>query len=44
MSKSEGYGSLFGFQENEMNEKMSFKMGVKFLALFYMGRNFRYIV
>ena len=27
VSKSEGYGSFF---VNEMNEKMSFKMGVKF--------------
>ena len=24
----------------EMNEKMSFKMGVKFAASFYMGKNF----
>ena len=30
----------FGLQVNEMNEKMSFKMGVKFAALFYMGGNF----
>ena len=25
---------------NEMNEKMSFKMDVKFAASFYMGNNF----
>ena len=25
---------------NEMNEKMSFKMGVTFAVSFYMGRNF----
>ena len=25
---------------NELNEKMSFKMGVKFAALFYMGKIF----
>ena len=28
---------LFRLQLNEMNEKMSFKMGVKFGASFYMG-------
>ena len=30
----------FQLQENEMNEKMSFKMGVKFAAPLYMGRIF----
>ena len=25
---------------NEMNEKMSFRMGAKFAASFYMGKNF----
>ena len=30
----------FWLQVNEMNEKMSFKMGGKFAIPFYMGRNF----
>ena len=31
---------LFWFQVNEMNEKMSFEMGVQFAASFYMGKSF----
>ena len=31
---------LFWLQVNEMNEKMSFKMGVKFAASFHTGKNF----
>ena len=40
VSKSEGYGSLLRLQVNEMNQKMSFKMGVKFAAPFCMVRNY----
>ena len=38
MLESEGYGSPSWLQVNEMNVKMSFKMGVKYAALFYMVR------
>ena len=38
--KSEGNGFFFRLQVNEMNEEMSFKMGAKFAASFYMGKNF----
>ena len=38
VSKMEGNGSLFRHQVNEMNEKLSFQMGVKFAAPLYMGR------
>ena len=38
VSKSQGV--LFWVQLNEMNEKMSFKIGVRFAASFYMGKNF----
>ena len=31
----------FQLQVNEMNEKMSFKMGVKFAVPFFMGRTFK---
>ena len=31
---------LFRLQVNEMNEKMSFKMGVKFAASFYLGKSY----
>ena len=30
---------LFWHQVSEMNEKLSFKMGVMFTSLFYMGEN-----
>ena len=40
MSKSEGYGSLFGLQVNEMNENISFNMGVKSTPPFHMHRIF----
>ena len=40
VSKSEGNRFFFRLQVNEMNEKVSFKMGVKFAASFYMGKNF----
>ena len=40
VSKSKGNGFFFRLQVNEMNEKMSFKMGVKLAASFYMGKNF----
>ena len=36
--KSEGNGFFFRLQVNDMNEKMSFKIGVKFAALFDMGK------
>ena len=42
MSKSEGYGSLFGLtllKVNETNEKMSFKIGVKFAVSLNMGES-----
>ena len=39
VSKSEGNGVLFRLQVNEMNEKVSFKMGVKCAASFHMGKN-----
>ena len=32
--------SFLSLQVNELNEKMSFKMGVKFAASFYMGKSF----
>ena len=41
VSKIEGNGSLFRLQVNEMNERMSFKMGVKFAVQVYMGRIFQ---
>ena len=31
---------LFRLQVNEMNEKLSFKMGVKFAASFYLGKSY----
>ena len=40
MSKSEGNGSFFRHQGNEMNENLSFKMGVRFAASLGMGENF----
>ena len=39
VSKVKEMGS-FWLQENEMNEKMSFKMGVKFAASYDKGKNF----
>ena len=38
--KVKDMGPFFQLQVNEMNEKMSFKMGVKFAVPFYMGRIF----
>ena len=38
VSKSEGNGFFFWLQVNELNEKMSFKMGVNFAVSFYMGK------
>ena len=44
VSKIEGNGFFFfQLQVNEMNENMSFKMGVKFAASFYMGKKFLYV-
>ena len=40
VSKSEGNGFFLRLQVNEMNEKMSFKKGVKFAASFHMGKNY----
>ena len=40
VSKMEGNGSFFWHQVNEMNEKLSIKMGVKFAAPVYMDRSF----
>ena len=38
---SEGYGFLFSFKlVNEMNERMSFKMGIIFVISLRMGRTF----
>ena len=39
--KREEYGSLFQLQVNEMNDKMSFKMGMKFAVPLYIGRILR---
>ena len=41
VSKSEGNRSFFGIKlGNEMNEKFSFKMGMRFAASLDMGENF----
>ena len=40
VSKREGNEFFFRLQVNQMNEKMSFIMGVIFAASFIMGKNF----
>ena len=40
VSKNEGNGFFFRLEANEMNEKMSFKMGEKFAASYHMGKTF----
>ena len=42
MLKSEGMGSFFSLHVNEMNEKMSIKMGIKVAASVYIdiGKDF----
>ena len=43
VSKSEGNGSFIWLQMNEMNEKISFKMGMKFAASVYIGKGFPHV-